>query len=547
MTFARYGLAGQGPASQATESTYESGAYTLGAAVPRLDTEDYSGVYRGSLSSQGSMVAMLLNTGSINPTPYLTGYIRQYYKDPLQCTFGANSAIPALTGVMPSSLSDVQGNFLYYLDLQLTRASGSNYFDTNYFINVFNQASGWVETSNPYTSALNLAEETNLEYYGFNSYAGWITQGINQFQQGQALLIALKNIGKNIQTVNDGLNCFASPGGVAKTMIDNGLGQINGLTEELIAKGVDLDDIYNPNYSLAIAESLAKITNPADLQTIQTVLESTVPNMKNPLDYCQIETASGLQNDSAFQTFIEVGNNLFEKTPALTATTGLELANMIESILSTVGAAVEALASPTSLLPQDVIDYLRRILPTNVDNQLITILNIIGAASGYLTYQMQQVNRYINELDKSKYGPLIRKSLEDISKYAATGMSTQLQNEINAYFTILSNAAVDPDTIDIVQNINQFYLDVCSSIRVEYLNYNKANFDVTSYSDNIQVLDFVASIPGNAQDTDNIKTGYMLYNMALDNEAGQCVQAVISQFKNIEFLSNAGIRITSTI
>jgi hypothetical protein len=39
----------------------------------------------------------------------------------------------------------------------------------------------------------------------------------------------------------------------------------------------------------------------------------------------------------------------------------------------------------------------------------------------------------------------------------------------------------------------------------------------------------------------------MLYNMALDNEAGQCVQAVISQYKNIEFLSNAGVRITSTI
>ena len=150
----------------------------------------YSGVYLGSLSSLGNMVAMSLNTGKFkfvntingevitpesyeynqytglfdapvwseetkkqlagtapNTSPYMTGYFREYFRDPVQCTFGNTSPMPALTGVMPSKFTDMQGNFVYYVDLQLGRLTGSNNFNNNYFINSFNNCLGWVLTT----------------------------------------------------------------------------------------------------------------------------------------------------------------------------------------------------------------------------------------------------------------------------------------------------------------------------------------------------------------------------------------------------------------
>lgn len=550
----RYGLAGLGPASQATTTTFTSGQVENGAFVSNvgfssLPTLPYSGVYQGSLSSQGNMVAMQLNTGaytSPNATPYLTGYMRAYYRDPTTCTFGANSAVPALTAVVPSNLTEMPGNFLYYVDLQMVRLTGSNYFNTNYFINAFLQAANWASESNNYSNPLLVAENTSLNYYGFSSYAQWITQGLNEYKTGQALLTAFRNIGINLQTINDGLNCFATPNAVAKVMIDNGLGYIGNLTINLVNAGIDLDDLYNPNYTLIIANELSKITRPTDLNTIQAVLSSSVPNMKNPLDYCSIETASGLQNDSIFENFVQAGNNLYQKAPNLSVLSGAEFADLLESLTSDVGVGVEALAGPKSLLPDEVIEYLKRILPYQTSGEPVTFLNVLGSASGYYLQEMQDINRYIGLLENTSYGPLIKQSLQQISYLSYTG-GPGLNAEINNYYSILTSAANDPVSADIVQTINQKYLSVCEKLQLEYINYNKANFNVTTFEENAQVLAFVTSIPEFSQDTANIDTDFVIYQMSSDNTAGQCSKALVEQFRNIKGMANAAIRITSLI
>lgn len=550
----RYGLAGSGPASQAATTTFtsgqvENGAYVGGAARSTLPTLPYSGVYQGSLSSQGSMVAMQLNSGaytSPDATPYLTGYLRYYYKDPTTCTFGANSAVPALTAVVPSNINDMPGNFLYYVDLQLVRLTGSNYFNTNYFVNAFLQATGWTTESNNYGNPLLVAENTNLNYYGFKSYAQWISQGLNEYKTGQALITAFRNIGLNLQTISDGLNCFATPNAVAKVMIENGLGYINNLTVNLVEAGIDVDDIYNPNYTLIISQELSKITNSNDLSTIQTILSSTVPNMKNPLDYCTIETASGLQNDSIFENFLQAGNNLYQKAPNLSLLNGAEFADLLDKLTSDVGVGVEELASPKSLLPDDVIEYLKRILPYKTSGEPITVLNVLGSASGYYLKEMEEINKYISLLNNTSYGPLIRQSLQQIS-YLASNSDPGLNNEINNYYNILNSAASDPISKDIIEIINDRYSSVCQQLRLEYINYNKGNFNVTAFTENSQILAFINGIPEFAQDTANIDTDFVLYQMSSNNTAGQCAQALIEQYRNTKELANAEIRVTSLI
>jgi hypothetical protein len=155
---------------------YDGGPGTGVSAFPSFGPN--SGVYLGSLSSLGNMVAMALGTGEYQvkivtagttaqgsfevdqllpaktwanltpagraplPTaviaPYSVGYIREYWRDPAGTTFGANSAIPALTGVFPdpftnfggvAPITDRPGNFVAYADIQMQRLSGSNTWD----------------------------------------------------------------------------------------------------------------------------------------------------------------------------------------------------------------------------------------------------------------------------------------------------------------------------------------------------------------------------------------------------------------------------------
>jgi hypothetical protein len=141
------GTTSKGPViSAASAPIVDPNAYRYDISLSlNNDIPSVSGVYTGSLSSMGNFVAMALNEGGYQQIyagrdpetggdvfvniPWLTGYMREYWKSPSGCTFGSNSAIPALTGVMPSTYSDTPGNLLYYIDLQLCRASGSNFFN----------------------------------------------------------------------------------------------------------------------------------------------------------------------------------------------------------------------------------------------------------------------------------------------------------------------------------------------------------------------------------------------------------------------------------
>jgi len=78
----------------------------------------------------------------------------------------------------------------------------------------------------------------------------------------------------------------------------------------------------------------------------------------------------------------------------------------------------------------------------------------------------------------------------------------------------------------------------------EVTNYNKANFDVTSYSDNSQVFAFVSGIPELAVDRQNIATDYLLYGVSQNNDAGNILRTLLAQAKNEAFIAATGGKIT---
>jgi len=565
-----------GPVISAGQAVTTDNNYIYNVEMPQYNNvPSVSGLYRGSLSSQGNLVAMQINPGApkfkslgivfrgADPEeltvqiPYLTGYLREYWKDPTSATFGANSAIPAITGVMPSSITDLQGNALYYIDLQLTRLSGSNFFDNYAFINSFNQILGWVTTSNEYLAGLKNSEENNLGYYGAKNYQEFLTQGFSNYAVGNALRAALGNIGTMITEIKNGH--FGTANSVAKHLLDKGLGAIGNLSAKLIAAGVNFSNIYDELYTQDITLALESITGAGDLVIIQTVLRSSIPNISSPLDFTSIERASGTRNDSVFSSFQSFGLDLYQRAPGITVATGQELLVVIDQVLAQVPANVESLSTPTSLLPAAIIDGLRSFLPTGPNSGPVSILNVIGMASGYLISQITAVNQAIDQLSKTSYGNQIRAALTAVSKtYSGlqsnidgTGFSVATQTEydtaVRNYYNVLSAAATDPQTSAIVDKINKNWLELCQFTYYEVVNYNKANITAGSFNDNSLIYGFVNSLPSYAADSQSIGTDYLLFGMCQPNQAGDIVKSLLNQNKNNDILSSIGVRITGAV
>jgi len=612
---------------------YDGGPGTGVSAFPSFGPN--SGVYLGSLSSLGNMVAMALGTGEYQvkivtagttaqgsfevnqvlpaktwanltpagraplPTaviaPYSVGYIREYWKDPSGTTFGANSAIPALTGVFPdpftnfvgAPITDRPGNFVAYADLQMQRLSGSNTWDNAHFMNVFNQALGWVLTSNDYLAALQNAQSNTLSNFGSANYRDFVSQGFDKYQQGLALRKALINVGTMVQVIPEGF--FGTPNAVAKFLVDIGLGSVGGLSDKLYTAGVNFDDIYNTGYVNVITNILNTITNQADLAVIQDVVESTIPKMFSPLAYTSIEIASGLTNDSAFPNFAAFGRDIFQRAPGLSSLTGVSLVALIDSVQTDITANVESITGNVTvgnsvpLLSQSIIDSLRTFLPLSVGNGPVSMLNVIGTGSGYLLDGIRAVNIAISQLYASAYGPRIRDILTEISRFqsgyaltldevkaaasftpvpapsvAADGTfipgglgywQTKLEAKKTEYLNLLSEIAADTNgNIPVlVAQINENWLWCCRTLYYEMRNYNKANFTVTSFNDNSQYLSFVSSLPSYGADPQNIGTDYLLYGICLPNEAGDTVKAVLGQGKTNQILGENGVLVKNII
>lgn len=535
-------------------------------------------IYTGTLSAHGNIVAMTVNPGSYKyleigtnaegqsefiTVPYLTGYLREYWKNPVTCDLGATSAIPAITGVMPSRFPSTPGNALYYFDLQLTRLTGSNYFDNYYFINTFNQLLGWVTNANNYLLAVNNSQKRNLEYFGVTSYQEFLTQGFNKYAIGQALKIAIANIGTLIQQIPSG--SFGTSNSVAKHLVDNGLGSIGQLTIKIQAAGINYSDILNPIYTNQINEILRTITNLSDLTIIQTVLKSTVPTLRSAFDFTSIESCSGRQNDSVFASFQEFGKDLFEKTPNFNITTGAQLSDLIDTVLSQATENVEDLATNKSLLPPDIIENFKKFLPQTPDGKAASILNVIGCATGYLLDNLNAVNTGLERLSKTSYGSQIHTALTDITtafnKYRTSYFSNldneiqtfdpvaykQFQDKITNYNNLLNQVSADPVTKNLVQEINFNWDRLCELLSTEVVNYNKANVSISSFNDNTTIYSFVSSLPGYALDTSGLGTDFFLYSLCQPNQAGDIVKSILNQYKNNEILANAGVQIRGVV
>jgi hypothetical protein len=297
------------------------------------------------------------------------------------------------------------------------------------------------------------------------------------------------------------------------------------------------------------------------------VLKSSIANIDNPNDYTSIEKCSGRSNDSVFTTFYDFGRDIYQRMPGFSFTLGAQLTDLINLVLTQTSENVENLATNTSLLPQEIIDGFKENLPESPTGGTVNILNVIGCASGYLIEQLTAVNQYIDQLAKTNYGNQIHNSFNNVAQtYNAyinsfdPGSSEfnippsydfrleQVFNDAKSQYTnLIATIANDPITAPLISLINENWDILCKNISYEVTNYNKANIDVSLFSDNSQILDFVASLPTYALDSSQIGTDFFLYSLCQPNQAGDIVKSILNQAKNNESLASVGVRIRGIV
>lgn len=592
------GLTGPGPVIETTKLTNYDNGFTYDISLP---TQSYvpsnSSVYEGSLSAHGNMVAMQVSGGSYkyeassDPTnvdadgnrmsvikPYLTGYLREYWRDPAKTTLGNNSAIPALTGVMPVQFVLTPGNALYYMDLQMTRLSGSNYWNNYHFISAFQKLIKWSEYNRNYLESLRIAQTNQIKYSGYDSLLSYLTQGFDLYYQGTSLRLALNNLGRLIMEVPNGY--FGTSNAVANFLLKQGLGDLGGLREKLVAANVNFNDIYNPIYTQSITEILLSINNQKTLSTIQGYLMSNIPNIKSLNDYTSIEACAGIANDSVFQSFIDMGKDLYKKSANFYVATGADLVNIINSVnenipkdlyskLLTEKNTAQNTTVLNSIAPQSVnatTVFEQSIVQPNDSITQPTLYDVIGCATGYLTQQLNQVNSGIDQLSASQYGTLIHNALNAISiafsnmrsaylhfdpdkpwsqnliyQNYDTGLMNQYNIKVQEYYSLLNTIAADPSMQSIVTQINTNWDDLCSKLNSEVQNYNKSNITTEYPQSNSAIFEFVENFPNYAIDSVNLDVDKFLQDLCQQNEAGDSVQTAFSYYKNQIPISRIGL------
>lgn len=378
-------------------------------------------------------------TPTVKQVPYNTGFFREYWYNQRQTTFGNDSAIPALTGVIPRGLKNYDnevilgftGNIFYYIDLQIQRLLGEGKFNLDRFVSIFRQAQSWTETSNKYLASLKNCEKP-LRDFKADTLEEYSTQKWNKYKQGKALTQTFRNLGKLGSLIADGelyngvWRGFGTPGWVMKGIIENQLADqktSDGVTisDSLIAQNINVSNLYDTDNDQKIKEVLTKVSNSNTIKLIQEVLETNVANMSSLLDYTSLEKVSGKTNDSEFTTLEEVGQDIFENHNTLTIESGPALADLIQGInLSPDAQGLEEIrGSQGQALDPEIAKQLRKFLPMSPDGGPVSILQIIGMSSGYLKDSLDEINTLIDKLYKGKYGITIRDTLTEISRLKA--------------------------------------------------------------------------------------------------------------------------------
>ncbi len=381
--------------------------------------------------------------------PFSTGSLRQYWYNQSSTNFGANSAIPAITGVAPNPLTEddgtpllgMPGNILYYIDLQMQRLGGRDTFDIDHFITVLNQAITYCQQVNDFLiSATNCKKP--LTHFHAKNISEYATQRWDRYLEGTTLIPSMRRLGKIVGYLADGKLDngvwigFGSAGSVMKAILQNGLGdQLTDsgttISSAVQAAKINIDNIYESKNQITLTNILLSVRKKAVLTLVQKVLSTDVKNLTSLADYLNIGLVAGGKNDSSFATMQDIGKDIFLEHNTVNVKDGNAFADMLTKMVAPKG--LDHILGPNGQAVNDELqEAIRRHLPLGPGGGAITILQLLGMSSGYLNEHFAAVNEGITAISKSRYGVQIRDLLTEISRCAMRYVLTSAEAQTAA-------------------------------------------------------------------------------------------------------------------
>lgn len=195
-----------------------------------------------------------------------------------------------------------------------------------------------------------------------------------------------------------------APGSVAAQIINKGLGQSTGLIPKLIAAGIPVLDIDNPNYDTRIQQILTSINNPDAINAVKTAFNSyrSLDNLGQLTDLNHM--MPDVVKNGGYKTFDDLGKHLIS--------IGITQAEDFQQIGNTLGQVNAGLDlnhysqlntpyhKPTADLLLSMFGYGGGTLGE------ITMVDFLGTPAGYVhTDSLQHVlnaNDYLNTLPEGK-------------------------------------------------------------------------------------------------------------------------------------------------
>lgn len=526
-----------------TAAYYVSGGYV----PPESGTMTWQTSTSTSMDGNStSTISMPTVTVTQNPITWDGKYLKFYGN--ADATSLGQGTIPALTQVVPSTITAIDGMTSKWMDQLIVRILGSNTtIDMMWFTSLYAQAKGFLAECNPWLDSTRLSEKKKLEDFGANSYQDFVGQEFIKYKHGSAITSALTNLGDMIDSLTTGK--FGTPGAVAYTLINSGLGNTSNLGRSIVYAGINSADIMNPMYEPQIISILSNITDPADLRTIQSTMKSNVPDMVSPMDYTLISNCAGMPNDSLFANLVEVGQDLNSKSQYLNVDKGANVATLINSMIMTPRPQVEALAGTGPILNSSTTTLMRGLLPISQTDTRVTLYDIIGFTSGYCKANLEATNDAVTSLDSTEYGPRLIAAYRDllstsgsvivhgsagdmIADVAPTLSRGDAINNYNALITeIMSDSRAEIQNIVAKMNTNFKYIS--DRIVIENHNYLMGDFQKPSYTNSRMYFAFAQGLHNDALDAQEINSCTYLTDMADKSTTGDVILSLLDEGKNI--------------
>lgn len=506
----------------------------LGSLTSSLGAISGSSIISPITAAIGLQPEALAGLGSLSPVSFLAN------SPAAGLIPGISSIVPGattLTGAVQGWGSSVFGGAIAPFSQTLSQVQG---FATNAF-----QTLG----------AVQLAGNLNFSDLGINAknYVDALSGGLGTLvsQNLPDVQGALGKLGLDIEKTGallnfNNLSSLGSPGALVTNLVNNGLGNVGGIADKLVASGVNLSDISNSAYAGTISRVLSTVSG-SDLATIATRLEAQLPDtVRSAADLLSVQKLLP-SVPLNFSSFGQLGNQLSE----FVQESGLKSSENFGNLLRQMEIPqLDLLKNVQQVMPDSVkqiytsvlgsgsgpynnptlTDMLGTVSGINIKSAQDTILRAVNAVAGLPQGQdLIQIAQSMIGADPLEELPLLRDEYESKLAEIAALPNQALQSLMGSAQSLWNTQAEGV--------INEKRL----------MDLAGVNFEFRSATDRNSVFSLAANLHEAGIDQFRLGSSEIFEAMATTDIYGEAVQAALVEGRNLQRQLEAGFQSTARI